>query len=494
MLMIGWILLIPIIFPVIAGLFVFRTKSRKTMRSVVSAIVIINAALVIAFAFIPDLKFDVWSISDTMLITFRQDVMSKFFACLISAIWVLVAFFAYEYITHEGKESLFLGFYTMTIGTIIGICYSGNLITFYMFFEFMSLITVPLVIHSRTKESFSAGMKYLGYSVFGAGLGLFGLFFLNHYMGGNLAFTPGGNLDMGIVAGHENMVLAMTLIMVAGFGCKAGMLPLHAWLPTAHPVAPAPASAVLSGLITKAGVLGIIRVCYFMVGMDFLRGSWVQTVLMILAITTVFMGSMLAFKEKLFKKRLAFSTVSQVSYVLFGLFLFTPEGLLGALLQVIFHAVAKNIMFLSAGAIIYKTHKTYVYQLKGIGKQMPIVMWCFTLASLSLIGIPPTGGFFSKWYLATAAISPEFGPLGIVGAATLLVSALLTAGYVLPIIQDAFFPGKDFNYEGLEKKEPNGLMTVPLIILSVAVLGLGIIPAPLTAAIEPITKVLFAGL
>ena len=299
---------------------------------------------------------------------------------------------------------------------------------------------------------------------------------------------------MSLVAGHENWVLVVTLIMVIGFGCKAGMLPLQAWLPTAHPVAPAPASAVLSGLITKAGVLGIIRVCYYMVGIDFLSGTWVQTVLMSLAICTVFMGSMLAFKEKLFKKRLAFSTVSQVSYVLFGLFLFTPQGLLGALLQVIFHAVAKNIMFLSAGAIIYKTHKTYVYELRGIGKQMPIVMWCFTLASLSLIGIPPTGGYFSKWYLATGALSGGFGFLGYLGAATLLVSALLTAGYVLPIIQEGFFPGKDFDYKGLEKKEPSKLMTVPLIILSVAVLGLGIIPTPLTAAIDQISTTVFAGM
>ena len=122
---------------------------------------------------------------------------------------------------------------------------------------------------------------------------------------------------------------------------------------------------------------------------------------------------------------------------------------------------------------------------------MPIVMWCFTLASLSLIGIPPTGGYFSKWYLATGAIAPQFGWLGILGAATLLVSALLTAGYVLPIVQDAFFPGKDFNYAGLEKKEPNGLMTVPLIILTVAVVGLGIIPSPLTAAIGSISATLF---
>ena len=492
--MIGILLLIPILFPVFAGLAVFPMENRKTMRTFVSIIVIINAAVVYGLAFIPDAELEVWNIADTMVVRFHQDGMSKFFACLIASIWVLVAFFAYEYITHEGDESKFLGFYTMTIGTIMGICYSGNLITFYMFFEFMSLITVPLVIHSRTKDSMKAGMKYLGYSVFGAGLGLFGLFFLNYYMGGHIGFTPGGNLDMSLVAGHENWVLVVTLIMVIGFGCKAGMLPLQAWLPTAHPVAPAPASAVLSGLITKAGVLGIIRVCYYMVGIDFLSGTWVQTVLMISAICTVFMGSMLAFKEKLFKKRLAFSTVSQVSYVLFGLFLFTPQGLLGALLQVIFHAVAKNIMFLSAGAIIYKTHKTHVYELRGIGKQMPVVMWCFTLASLSLIGIPPTGGYFSKWYLATGALSGGFGFLGYLGAATLLVSALLTAGYVLPIIQEGFFPGKDFDYKGLEKKEPSKLMTVPLIILSVAVLGLGIIPTPLTAAIDQISTTVFAGM
>lgn len=489
--MTGILLLIPILFPVLAGLFIFRMKEDKKRRTYISVIVVINALIVYGLAFIKEARFDVWKITDTMQITFNQDGMGKFFACLIATIWVLVVFFAFEYITHEGDEARFLGFYTMTVGVLMGICYSGNLITFYMFYELMTIITVPLVIHSRGKKSIEAGLKYLGYSVFGAGMGLFGLFFINHYSAGNIAFNMGGNLDMSLVAGNENLILAMTLIMVIGFGGKAGMLPLQAWLPTAHPVAPAPASAVLSGLITKAGVLGIIRVCYYMVGIDILNGSWVQTVLIILSLSTVFVGSMLAFKEKLLKKRLAYSTVSQVSYVLFGLFLFTPLAMQGALLQVLFHAISKNIMFLAAGAIIFKTHKTYVYELKGIGKQMPIVMWCFTLGSLSLIGIPPTGGYVSKWFLATEAINPMFGALGIIGAATLLVSALLTAGYTLPIIQDAFFPGKDFDYTNLKKEEPSKFMTVPLIILSVAVLGLGIIPGPINAAIQSISANLF---
>ena len=491
--MTGILLLIPILFPVIAGLPVFRMQNAKTRRIYISIILIINAALVCTLAFIPDLSLNLWTISDTMLIAFKQDGVAKFFAVIMSIIWMLVAFFAYEYIHHEGRESLFLGFYTMTAGALIGLCYSGNLITLYMFFEIMTIMTVPLVIHNRTDESRRAGMKYLGYSIFGAGLGLAGLFFLNRYVGGNLAFAAGGTLDMSMAGEHVPLILVVTFIMIIGFGAKAGMIPLQAWLPTAHPVAPAPASAVLSGIITKAGVLAIIRVLYYMVGPDLIRGTWVQYTLIILALVTVFAGSMLAFKEKLLKKRLAYSTVSQVSYILFGLFLLTTTGVEGALLQIVFHVLAKNIMFLCAGAIIFKTGKTYVYQLRGIGKQMPIVMWCFTLASLSLIGIPPFGGFFSKWFLATGAITPEFGALGYVGAAVLLLSALLTAGYVLPIIRDGFFPGKDFDYSGLKKEEPNKYMTVPLIIMSVGVLGMGIIPMGLTNVINNLVTIMLPG-
>lgn len=482
----GILLLIPILFPMLAGIPVFWIHDKKIRRIYVSIMVVINALIVYGFAFLPDTSLTVWTITDNLAVKFQQDGLSRFFSCLIASVWALVTFYAFEYIQHEGAEERYLAIYTMTMGVLIGLSYSANLATLYMFYELMTFITVPLVIHSRTKEAISAGLKYLGFSVFGAGLALIGFFFLQSFSVADITFMPGGILDMTKVAGNEGAVLAVTFVTVIGFGCKAGMLPLQAWLPTAHPVAPAPASAVLSGIITKGGVLAIIRVVYYMVGPDMLRGTWVQYTLLILAMCTVFVGSMLAFKEKLLKKRLAYSSVSQVSYVLFGLFLLTPEGFLGALLQVVFHAVAKNILFLSAGSIIYMTHKTRVDELRGIGKQMPIVMWCFTLASLSLIGIPPASGFFSKWFLATGAITPEFGALGYVGAATLMVSALLTAGYLLPIIKDAFFPGKDFDYPRLKKKEPSPLMTVPLIILSVAVIGLGMFPNGLVLAINNI--------
>lgn len=165
---------------------------------------------------------------------------------------------------------------------------------------------------------------------------------------------------------------------------------MHGWLPTAHPVAPAPASAVLSGVITKAGVLGIIRSVYYVAGPDMIKGTWVQYTWIILSILTIFMGSMMAYKEKVLKKRLAYSTVSQVSYILFGLSVMQPIAFVGALMHVIFHSLVKNTLFVSAGAIICKTGKTKVRQLVGIGKEMPVTMWCFTLVSLTLIGIPPT--------------------------------------------------------------------------------------------------------
>ncbi len=484
------ILLIPVLFPILAGLAIPFLKMEKQRNLWVFAVMALNTILVFAISLGKEPALTLWHINDRLSVAFHADGLARFFACLICVIWFLVAIFSLEYMKHEKNPEWFFTFYVMTLGILMGVSFSANLMTLYLFYEMMTLITVPLVIHTRTPEAISAGMKYLGYSIFGAGLALAGFFFLNTYCI-STDFVPGGNLDFTKVAGNEGTLLWVFLIMMIGFGCKAGMLPLHAWLPTAHPVAPSPASAVLSGIITKGGVLAIIRVTFYLFGVDFLRGTWVQNLLLILTLATVFMGSMLAYKEKLLKKRLAYSTVSQVSYVLFGLMLMTPLGFYGALLQVVFHAIVKNALFLSAGTIIYKTGKTYVYQLRGMGKQMPVVMWCFAIGSLSLIGIPPAGGFISKWYLAEGALEPMFGNLGITGAAVLLLSALLTAGYLLPIVSDAFFPGKDFDYQNLEKKEPNGFMTVPLILLSAAAVLLGMFPNGLMNVITDISKVVF---
>ena len=483
------LLLLPMILPFIFGLIIGFQKEEKQYNTLAFIAMAVEAALV-WYLCMGDHSAVLVTFTDRLSIAYNTDGLAKFFACLISTIWLIAAVFSMEYMKHEKKPQRFFMFYTFSLAALMSLCFSENMMTLYLSYEFMTILTVPLVIHTGTPEATSAGLKYLGYSIFGAGLGLMGFFFLNTYCD-TTSFIAGGTLNMALVEGKENMMLIVFFLMILGFGCKAGMFPLHAWLPTAHPVAPSPASAVLSGIITKGGVIAIIRVTYYLFGADFLRGTWAQTAVLILSVITIFMGSMLAYKEKLLKKRLAYSTVSNVSYVVFGLMLLCPAGFMGALLQVVFHAVAKNILFLCAGAIIYKTHKTYVHELKGIGKEMPVVMWTFAFAALSLIGIPPTAGFVSKWYLAQGGLLPEMGVVGLVGVVMLMVSALLTAGYLMSIVTNAFFPGNDFDYATLKVKEPNYLMTVPLVLLAAAVVVLGIMPGSLQNVIGGISGMIF---
>ena len=216
-----------------------------------------------------------------------------------------------------------------------------------------------------------------------------------------------------------------------------------------------------------------------------------QTAFMVLTLITIFMGSMLAYREPVLKKRLAYSTVSQVSYILFGLSAMDMNSVTGGVLHVIAHGFIKAALFLCAGAIIYMTGKTRVEELKGIGKEMPLLMWCYTIVSLGLIGIPPTGGFISKWYLAMGSLETGIPGFSWIGPVVLLVSALLTAGYLLPITIQGFFPGADYDYKALKKKEPSALMTVPVLILTVLTVFMGLFPGQLISWIQQaVTKLI----
>ena len=466
------LLLLPIIVPLAGGIFVFRQKSEQHRDRLVLTLIAVTAALVLLNCVVPARRLWLLTIQGDLGLVLSSDWLSKFFMVLAVCIWGLVAVFTRPYIRHAGRGGQFMGFCTMTLGVLMGLAQAANFVTMYMFFEVMSLITVPLVLHDATPASRRAGFKYLGYSVFGAGMALAGYFFIAYYLEVP-DFRPGGAIDLARAAEHRPMLLIVYCLMVVGFGAKAGMMPMQSWLPTAHPVAPAPASAVLSGLITKGGVIAVIRVTYYMFGPEFLAGSWPQYVLLTLSLATVFTGSMLAYREKLLKRRLAYSTVSQVSYVLFGLLLLTPEGVQAALLQMVFHALAKDTLFLAAGAVIFSTRFTRVDQLRGIGRRMPVTMWCFTLASLSLIGIPPLAGFVSKWYLLDAGLEAPLQAFGIAGLVVLVVSALLTAGYLLPIVTNGFFPGRDFI---TERREVGPEMTWPMIAFCAALVLLGLLP------------------
>lgn len=467
------LLLLPILLPLLGGVFVFRQKGESPRNRLTLTLVLATAALVLVICWLPSRTTDLLSIQGGLHLALRSDQLAKFFMVLAACIWAPVTVFSGPYLRHLERPEQFLGFSTMTLGVLMGLAMAKNFVTLYMFFEMMSLITVPLVLHNATASARRAGFKYLGFSVFGAGMALTGYFFVAYYLE-TPDFLAGGGMDMARAAAHRPLLLIAYFLMIVGFGAKAGMMPMQSWLPAAHPVAPAPASAVLSGVITKGGVLAVIRVTYYMFGVDFLSGTWAQHTLLILALCTVFMGSMLAYREKLLKRRLAYSTISQVAYVLFGVLLLTPLGILGALTQMVFHALAKDALFLAAGTMIWSTNYLRVDQLRGIGKRMPVTTWCFALAALSLIGIPPMAGFVSKWYLVTAGL--EGSPFGVAGLVVLLVSALLTAGYLLPIVTRGFFPGKDMI---VERREVGPQMLWPMIGLVSALVVLGIFPAPL---------------
>ena len=295
--------LIPVLFPMIAGgilpLLPFR-DNRKIRQYYVGSVVIVNALIVFLIISLGNLELSALNITDTIYLKLKVDDLSRFFMVLASLLWVLATFYTFEYIKHEGKDVRFFTFFLMTLGVIIGIGMAGNFFSLYLFYELMTLITYPLVIHSETPEAIKAGSKYLMYSFVGANLALVGFIFVSYF--GSLEFIPGGSLDLAMVASNPSfrpILIAVFFMTFIGFGCKAGMWPLFAWLPTAHPVAPAPASALLSGVITKAGVMAIIRVTYYVFGLHFFLGTLPPTALICLTLFPVFMGPMLAFMDML---------------------------------------------------------------------------------------------------------------------------------------------------------------------------------------------------
>lgn len=513
----NYMILVSIVLPILAG-FVLLFLPEKVFADRTNLLKVTGASFVVSALLAVYVLGDstrpalvLFHLVDGIPVYFAIDNLGRIFAGIVIFVFLLAGFFSFVYMSHEKNEKRYYSFYLITFGVLMGLCFSGNLVTLYLFYEFMTLASMPLVIHSGSREAVMAGLKYLFYSFCGAYMALFGIYFLYKFAysyeapevllwsGGRsesmcmMGFAPGGSLDMGAVAqsGNTGMCLVAVFLMIIGFGVKAGCFPLHAWLPTAHPVAPAPASAFLSGIIVKGGVLAIIRTVYYCIGADFLRGTWVQTAWAILAVVTLLMGSSLAFKEKVLKKRLAYSTVSNLSYILLGLSMLNATAFTGSLLHVVFHALIKSALFLTAGALIFTTGRTKVNDFMGLGKLMPVLFWSYTIASLGLIGIPPTSGVISKWYLATGCMESGIAGLSWIGPAALLVSALLTAGYLLPISIRGFLMEPDYDTMRNDYKDPKPLMLLPVVIFAAATLILGFWPTPLIQLVNGIAAGLF---
>lgn len=474
-------MLAAVLLPIVGGalVIVLPFKKRIYLEVYLEAVVVITSLLVWAILSegpgegLPVVKF-----VNNLSLSLKLDGCGMVFSGLVSALWPLAMLYSFEYMKKERHEKVFFMFYTMTYGVTLGISFAEDMLTMYFFYELLTLVTVPLVLHTLTREAILASRKYLYYSLGGAAFAFIGLVFLMIY-GVTLDFSYGGVLMPDTVGDKTNTLLLIYVIAFLGFGVKAAVCPFNSWLPQAG-VAPTPVTALLHAVaVVKAGAFAIIRLTYYSFGADFLIGTWAQYVVMGIVIFTIVYGCSRALKETHIKRRLAYSTISNLSYVLFGVTIMTPLGLVGALSHLVFHAVMKICSFFCAGAIMYQTDKHYVHELDGLGRKMPVVFGIFTVSALALMGVPGLCGFISKWNLANAAVMSNNG-MAYVGIAALLISALLTAIYMLSIVIRAFFVPADTEKEpAAEYKDPNWLMTAPLFLFAAAMLIFGLYSAPI---------------
>lgn len=413
-------------------------------------------------------EFNLIQISPGLYISLMVDSAGMIFAALAIALWVPATVYSIGYMRghHELNQSRFYSAFALSIGAAVGVAFSANLITFVLFYELLSLFTYPLVVHRQTDEAIQAGRKYLAFTLTG-GLALVGGTAWIYALGLEARFTPNGFLDPSEIGNTTTLVLFFLLFF--GVSVKAAVMPLHGWLPSAM-VAPTPVSALLHAVaVVKAGVFGVLRVLIFVFGATTLTSIGVTQFICVLASITLVMGSMLALRHDNLKRRLAYSTISHLSYIVLGIALMGPLALTGALLHLVGHGVTKITLFFCAGAIDVRTHKQNVSQITGIGRQMPFTMTAFTLAALSMAGIPPFILFTSKWFLGSGAVQTGMHFYMFV----YMFSGVISAAYLFPIIYRAFWvKSPDFPKFG----EASLTMVAPLIFTSILTLVWGLFP------------------
>jgi multicomponent Na+:H+ antiporter subunit D len=398
----------------------------------------------------------------------RVDTLGIFFALIASCLWILTSVYSIGYMraNAEQNQTRYFASFALSLAATLGVAFAGNLLTFIFFFELLTLATYPLVIHKESAEARAAGRRYLAYSLT-AGVCLIAGSAWVWQTAGTLDFRPGGVLEAAGLAGAP--VLPVFLLFLVGVGVKSAIMPLHSWLPAAM-VAPAPVSALLHAVaVVKSGVFGVVRVVGFVFGPAVVAGYGLDQVLAWAAGATILLSSILALRQDSLKRRLAYSTIGHLSYIVLGVASLGREAWTGGLFHISTHAFMKITLFFAAGAIYARAHKENVSQLDGIGKAMPWTMGAFALGAMGLVGIPPISGFFSKWFLATGTLAAGW-PLAF---AIYIVSGLLNAAYLLPIAWRAFFSE---SAEFTEYAEASPLMVVPLVLTALMAVALGLFP------------------
>jgi multicomponent Na+:H+ antiporter subunit D len=456
-------LILPILIPLLgAGIIASlgRWPNIRETASVLTALIL----FCLVCSFVPhvqageSLRISLFSLVPGLTVTFALEPLGVLFALIASGLWILTAIYAAGYLRahHETHQTRFFTCFALAITAAMGIAFAGNCLTLFIFYEMMTLVTYPLVTHRGTPEAVRAGRIYISY-LFGTSIVLF--FFAitwTWFLAGTLDFTPGGilrgktnNLTLGILLG----------LYVFGIG-KAALMPFHRWLPNAM-VAPAPVSALLHAVaVVKAGVFSVLKIVIYIFGLDFLNGTGSNEWLLYVAAGTILIASLIATTKDNLKARLAYSTISQLAYIVLGAALANTWGMIGGGMHILMHAFGKITLFFCAGAIDVATHKTQVSQMDHVGKTMPFTMLAFLVGSLSIIGLPPLGGAWSKWYLLLGAVESNHPFL----VAILVLSSLLNIAYLLPIPIRAFFAASSAPDEPTPIKEAPLACVIPLCI------------------------------
>lgn len=406
-------------------------------------------------------------------IKFRVDALGMLFALVSSSLWIITSAYSIGYMRglKEHGQTRYFCFFAICLSATIGAAFSANLLTLYLFYEILSLATYPLVTHHQDLEARSSGRKYLLYVV-GASIGLvLPAMLICYNLAGTLEFSKNGILAG--TAASPSLLFILLFMFVFGFA-KSAIMPMHSWLPAAM-VAPTPVSALLHAVaVVKVGVFSIVRILTGVFGIQLLSSSHLGTAVCCVAAFTILVGSFIALSQDGLKRLLAFSTIAQLSYIVLGVALLSPKGMTGGMLHIAMHAFGKITLFFCAGAIFVATGKKNISEMIGIGRRMPVTMAAFFIASLSIIGVPPCGGFISKWYLALGTLQAhQIGFLVV-----LLFSSLLNAAYFMPFVYKAFFcRPEDAMFENKVQEAP-AFCVVPLVITATISVILLFYPQP----------------
>ena len=469
-----FLMLFTILFPALAALGIWHegiSGHLKTLHSYVMTATLINSAALLFLVFAPQTApLHLFSFTEKLQMVLAVDGLSRVFILIIAVLWPITVYYVFDYMAHEGSEGKFFAFFLLSFGVSAGIALAGNLVTLYLFFEMLTLATLPLVMHKMDDRARYAGKRYLLYSMTGAAFGFIAIIFTQFYGSGG-TFTMGGILNDGLSAASiQNLRIAFTLAFF-GFGVKAALLPMSFWLPAAS-VAPTPVTALLhAAAVVKAGAFACIRLTFYTYDPTLLAGTFAQYIPMIFAIATIVFGSYMALRNNHLKRRLAWSTVSNLSYILFSVLLMTESGLLGGCMHMLAHAAIKITLFFCIGSVLVSTGKEYLNEISGLYGTMPRTFFCFAIASVSLMGVPPAPGFCSKWLIGSAAVELG-GTLPLLGVGALMLSTVLTAIYLMTIVAKATFPADGVLQRGKPVEKRRMVIAQTILCVLIATMGL----------------------